>query len=30
MILHENGVMAFSIDITDEVKFGERNTVAVR
>ncbi|MCC8088104.1 MAG: DUF4982 domain-containing protein [Rikenellaceae bacterium] len=31
MILHENGVMAFGIDITDAVKFGkEDNVVAVR
>lgn len=30
MILHENGVMAFGIDITEEVRFGKENTVAVR
>ena len=31
LILHENGVMAFGIDISDIVKFGnEENTVAVR
>ncbi|MCD7962204.1 MAG: DUF4982 domain-containing protein [Rikenellaceae bacterium] len=31
MILHENGVMAFGIDISDVVKFGkEDNVVAVR
>ncbi len=31
MILHENGVMAFGIDITGVVRFGEEeNTIAVR
>lgn len=31
MILHENGVMAFGIDVTDVVRFGnEVNTIAVR
>ncbi len=31
LILHENGVMAFGIDVTDVVRFGDRdNTIAVR
>ena len=30
LILHENGVMAFGIDVTDVVRFGEPNVIAVR